>query len=136
MTSVRTVVNLISMVMVTAHATTCIDIKARASGQPPPNECQMARSTTGTKDSSSTTAATVRNIRMGFDTVVAMKLNTMTAAVTRRTVSIMGGGHKSGANVRAGCKRATATMRTHSTAATDARTVSGPAQSTRLRMIL
>ena len=63
-----------------------------------------------------------------------MKLKPMTAPVTRMTVSIMGGGHKSGANVRAGCNSATATTRTQSTAATETRIVSGPAQRTRLRM--
>ena len=134
--SVFTAVKPISIVTVTNQAATCIDINASASGQPPPRVCQVAISTSGTNESSSTEPAMIRNVRMGFDDIVATTLKTKTAPVTRMTVSIIGGAQWSGAKRAAGCKMPTATTRTQSTAATDARIVSGPAQRSRLRMML
>jgi hypothetical protein len=49
-----------------AQTTTCIVMRAQASGQPPPIMCEIANSTQGTHDRIRTTAATRRHVRTGF----------------------------------------------------------------------
>ena len=49
-----------------AHTTTCIVIRAQASGQPPPIMCEIANNRHGANDRIKTTAETRRHVRTGF----------------------------------------------------------------------
>lgn len=80
-----------------AHTTTCIVMRAKASGQVAPISCDRANNTSGVKDKIRTTVATIRHVRSGFGTNIIFT-KTKIATTVQRIVSMMGGATVRGTN--------------------------------------
>ena len=88
-------------VIQSAHTTTCMVMRAQASGQVAPILCDHANNTSGVNDKIRTPVATRRHVRSGFGpNIIFMK--TKIATTVQRIVSMTGGATKRGANAGLG----------------------------------
>lgn len=84
-----------------AHTTTCIIMRAQASGQVAPISWDLANNTSGVNDKIRTAVATQRHVRSGFGTNMIL-MKTKIATTVQRIVSMTGGVTERGANAGLG----------------------------------